>query len=159
MGADQILFGRLQNAEQTPFDNATNGFTAEDVQAAIDEVKSGLILLDVDCDSTVFVSAAVRLNGAGKAFNALADSLANSNVIGIVERKSSSVLCDIRVSGVTGDIFAALDETADYFLSASSAGVLTTTAPSGSGEIVLKVGQPFDVDSMVVATNLRMVRA
>jgi len=158
VGQDQILFGKLQVAETTPFDNSTNGFTAEDVQTAIEEVKSGLILIDVDCDSTVFVSAAVRLDVTGKAFNALADGLANSNVIGIVVRKSSSVLCDIRVSGVTNDIFAGLDETADYFLSASSAGVLTTTAPSGSGEIVLKVGQPFDVDSMVVATNLRMVR-
>lgn len=32
-----IVFGRTQLAQNTPFDNATNGFTATDVQAAIEE--------------------------------------------------------------------------------------------------------------------------
>lgn len=34
-----ILFDRTQQAEQTPFDNASNTFTATDVQAAIEEAR------------------------------------------------------------------------------------------------------------------------
>lgn len=34
-----VLFGRTQEAIQTPFDNATNSFTATDVQAAIEEAR------------------------------------------------------------------------------------------------------------------------
>lgn len=33
------FFTRTQDSEQTPFDNSTNGFTAEDVQAAIEEAR------------------------------------------------------------------------------------------------------------------------
>lgn len=35
-------FGRTQDAEQVPFDNSTNGFTSEDVQAAIEEVNNNV---------------------------------------------------------------------------------------------------------------------
>jgi hypothetical protein len=38
--SSRIIFGRTQLAEQTPFDNATNGFTSTDVQAAIEETKT-----------------------------------------------------------------------------------------------------------------------
>lgn len=42
MSKDIILFGRTQNAEQTPFDNADNGFASDNVQDAIEEARFGL---------------------------------------------------------------------------------------------------------------------
>jgi hypothetical protein len=36
--SDSVIFGRTQFAQDTPFDNSTNGFTADNVQAAIEEI-------------------------------------------------------------------------------------------------------------------------
>ena len=124
------------------------------------QAAANVVLLNVDCDITVYVGAAVKMDIAGKAFNALADSFANSNVIGIVEAKPSTVKCHIRVLGVTsGHIFAALDPTKEYFLSATVAGGITSTPPTGSGEIVLNLGQPFSATQFLVNKKIRMERA
>lgn len=127
--------------------------------ATVNEDSLGLVLKDVPCDSTVYVKAAVRMNGSGVAFNALADSKANSNVIGIVQAKSSSTLCDIRVTGVTPSIFTGLDETKEYFLSATVDGEITTTVPTGTGEVVLILGQPFSATRFMVNKTTRRVRS
>jgi hypothetical protein len=42
---------RTQEAIDTPFDNATNGFIAEDVQTAIEEVKAAIVDIPVDFNS------------------------------------------------------------------------------------------------------------
>jgi len=152
--ADPIVFGRTQSAAGTPFDNSSNGFTAVNVQAAIEEVGSGLVLRNIDCTSATAVADVVKVV-SGTASPALADSLANSNMIGVVVRKESSVLCDIRVSGVTGAVFSGLDETKEYFLSESTAGLVTLTAPSGSGEVVVRVGQPFSGTELMVNKGTR----
>lgn len=120
---------------------------------------SGILLKDVPCDVTVYVSAAVIMNGLGTALNALADSIANSNVIGIVVSKSSSTLCDIRVTGVTNDVFAGLDVSKEYYLSNTTPGGITTTPPITSGHIRLKLGQPFSGLSLLVAKGERVVKA
>lgn len=157
---DQIVFGRTQNAEQTPFDNSTNGFVSEDVQAAIEEVLSGLVLFNVPRDSAVGVGDAVYLNASGTAFQAQADAFSTSNVMGLVERISSGPdLCDIRVTGKTEANFVGLDPSLSYFLSSTTAGALQTTPPIGSGEVVLRVAQPFSATRHVVVKDIRMVRA
>lgn len=116
------------------------------------------VLRGVDCDASVYVGAVVRVSG-GVAFNAIADSLANSNMIGIVESKGSSVTCDIRVSGVTANtIFSGLDETKEYYLSATVEGEVTLLPPTTSGSVLLKIGQPFDSESMLVSKGIRTVR-
>lgn len=119
---------------------------------------SGLVLNDVACDSTVYVSAAVRIS-AGLAVNALADSIANSNIIGIVESKSSSTLCNIRVLGVSATVFLGLDPTYEYFLSDTVDGAITTTVPSLPDHVILKVGQPFSATELLVLKGTRIVRS
>lgn len=120
--------------------------------------QANVVLRDVPCDATVFVGAAVKMV-AGTAFNALADSLTNSNVIGIAEVKVSATVCHIRVLGVSPAIYSGLDETKEYFLSDTVAGQITTTAPSTSGHIILRVGQPFSGTKLLVLKGIRIERA
>ena len=160
--SEVIIFGKVQTALGTPFDNATNGFSAEDAQAAIEEAAQGggsIVLFNVPCDASVFVNAAVRMSAGGTAFNAISTAASTSNVIGIVESKASSVLCNIRVTGVTDAVFTLLDVTKEYFLSASSAGELTTSPPVSSGEVVVRIGQPFSATEFLVNKGTPIVRA
>lgn len=121
-------------------------------------------LLNVPCDASVFVGAWVRMTGAGIAVNALADTVANSNVIGIVEEKPTTTTCNIRFLGLTiqsldlSTIHGVLDETKDYFLSETSAGLMTIVAPTATGEVIVKLGQPFSTARFLVRVGDRIVR-
>lgn len=119
---------------------------------------ANVVLTNVPCDASVFVGAVVRMN-TGVAYNALADSADNSNMIGIAERKATSTLCDVRVLGVVSyDIYSGLDETKEYYLSDVTPGLITTTIPIAPGHIVLKVGQPYSTERMLVLKGIRMER-
>jgi hypothetical protein len=119
---------------------------------------SNVVLTNVACLASVYVGAIVSLDATGTAFNSLADSETNSNMIGICESKSSTTLCDIRVLGTTTAIFTSLDPSKEYFLSDSIAGAIQTTVPTTSGHIVLKIGQPFSSTRMVVLKGQRSKR-
>jgi hypothetical protein len=118
-----------------------------------------VILDNVTCLSSVYVGSLVKMNGSGVAENAQADSEVNANVIGLCESKADSTTCTIRVCGVTGALFAGLDTSKEYFLSASVAGGMTITPPTGSGNVVLKIGQPFSSTKMFVLKGIRMLRS
>ena len=118
-----------------------------------------LVIRNVDCDPSVYVGAAVRVDSLGVIYNALADSSANSNVIGIVEVKPSSILCDVRVLGITLEIFLGLDVTKEYFLSATVPGLITTVVPTGSGEMVVNLGKPWSATEFLFLGAKRMRRS
>lgn len=115
------------------------------------------VIENIACDITVYEGAAVRID-SGTVYNALADSLANSNVLGIVEEKLNDTTCNVRVMGVTLDHYTGLDETKEYFLSDTVAGALTTTVPVTTGHVRLKLGQPFDSERFVFMKGERVVR-
>lgn len=117
-----------------------------------------IVLTNVTCDASVYQGAAVRMTGAGTAVNAIADSIANSNVIGIVESKPSSTLCNIRVLGVTSTIFTGLDVTKEYYLSDTIAGEINTTVPTTTGHVKIKLGQPFSATEFLVLKGEAIVR-
>lgn len=119
---------------------------------------ANVVLSKVPCETSVYVGAAVIMQASGIAKNALADSEANSNVIGIVESKPSVAECDIRVLGTTADIFAGLDVSKEYYLSATVAGGVTISPPTATGNIMLRVGQPFSATEMLVNKGQRIVR-
>lgn len=119
---------------------------------------ANVVLNDVPCNASVFIGAAVRMTSGGTAVNAIADSVANSNVIGIVEAKSSSTLCNIRVVGVSLAVFSSLDVTKEYYLSDSVAGQLVTTIPTASGHVVLRLGQPFSATEFLFNKGQYTVR-
>jgi len=116
------------------------------------------VIPDVPCDPTVYVGAWVRMNG-GIAVNAQADTKTNANVIGVVESKSDATTCTIRFLGISLTIFSMLDETKEYFLSATVAGEMTTTVPTLPGQCVIKLGQPFTTDRFLVLKEFRAVRS
>ena len=75
---------------------------------------------------------------------ALADNISTSRVIGIVDSKNSSESCELRLIGITSEIFLGLDVYTDYYLSDSSAGDLVPEhlKPTASGSVIVRLGQP-----------------
>ena len=119
---------------------------------------ANVVLTDVPCEAAAQVSDFVRMNSVGTAVRAIADDFDNSNIIGVIESKSGSNLCNIRVSGVTDDLFTGLDVTKEYFLSDTVPGTITTTVPTTTGHVRLKVGQPFSATSFFVNKGDRLIR-
>lgn len=116
-----------------------------------------VVLEDVVCNAAVAIGSVVRM-ASGVAELAVGDTLANSNFIGIVEAKSSATLCTIRVSGVSeNNIFSGLDEEKEYYLSTTTLGALTAIPPTSG--IMVRVGQPFDSQSMLVLKGMRIKRS
>ena len=117
-------------------------------------------IANVVCDNSVYEGSFVKMSSLGIAFNALADTIDNANVIGCVESKETSTLCTIRFLGLTnGDIFSDLDVTKDYYLSDTVAGGITTTPPVGTGKVVLYLGQAFSSSKFLIKRGIGMVRS
>ncbi len=121
-------------------------------------VDARVVLTDVPCNASVYVGALVYMNGSGVAINAIATGLTTSNIMGIVESKPSLEQCDIRVLGVTTSIFYGLDVTKEYFLSDTNEGEMQNVPPTASGSVMLKIGQPYSSDQMLVLKGTRTVR-
>lgn len=115
------------------------------------------ILTGVPCDPTVVTGNFVRMDG-GTAVKAIANNLENSNVLGLVEQVNDDSTCTVRINGVSEAIFAGLDESLEYYLSDSIAGAITSVAPTASGTVVIKVGQPFDSERLIVLKGSRILR-
>ena len=116
------------------------------------------IIEKVDCLSSVYIGAFVRMTSSGVAVNALADSFSNSNVIGLVEDKISDTVCTLRVSGRSKPIYSSLDPSLEYFLSDTVPGALQTSVPTASGHIKLKLGQPFSSSVFLMSKGERVER-
>lgn len=86
-----------------------------------------------------------------------ADSMENANVIGIVESKSSSTSCTVRLLGVSASIYVGLDVLKEYYLSDTYPGVLVDEddMPTSPGSVVVKVGQPASHDRMTYVRGER----
>jgi hypothetical protein len=124
-----------------------------------DSANANVVLPDVDCDVSVSVGDWVRMDSFGVAQKAQADVVASSNVIGLVETKPTTTTANIRVLGVSEAIFVGLDVTKEYLLSEATAGAMTVTAPTGSGNVILKLGQPYSSTQFLVLKGERIVRA
>lgn len=131
--------------------------TPEEVDVIVDFPDTS-ILKDVDCDPSVFVGAFVIINSVEVAVNALANNYNTSNVIGLVESKSSSTKCDIRVSGISSAIYVGLNSSLDYYLSNVNPGELSPTVPTTSGHVKVKLGQSFGTTKFLFAKGERLVR-
>lgn len=144
------------------------------------------LLVDVPCETDVYIGSVVRMkygapspaymsewtsmslvsvldynNAATLAGNALADSYENSNVVGVVEAKSAPGLCNIRTYGITPTAYLGLDIVEEYYLSDTTPGAIVPSfsAPTATGTILLKIGQPFSGTQFLVNRGERLVRA
>lgn len=116
------------------------------------------VATDLTCASSVYVGAVVRMSGT-TVVNALADSGTNSRVIGICVAKSSSTLCTVQFCGFTDTIFTGLSANTNYFLSESTLGGITTTPPTGSGEIIIHIGRTLTSSQLVIQIGTQVRRA
>lgn len=117
------------------------------------------VLENVDCDPSVTVGDVVRVNALGIAVKAQANTLENALVLGVVESKSDPELATVRLSGISAEgVFSGLTESTQYFLSTSSPGLITATAPVTSGQVVLKIGQSYGSDKLLVQIGERILR-
>lgn len=119
--------------------------------------KANSVLTGIQLDPSVVIGDCVKIVG-GVAYPAMADTLENSNVLGVVEQ-IDGMTGQIRVAGVTLPIYAGLEEEKEYFLSAQVAGGLSDTPPTSSGTVVLRIGQPYDDTRLFVLKGERTVRA
>lgn len=115
------------------------------------------VLTGVPCDPSVVTGDFVRID-SGIAVKALADSFENSNVLGLAEVVNGDGTCTVRINGVSSSIFSGLDETLEYYLSDVTAGAITDEAPTASGHVVIKLGQPFDSQRLIVLKGSRIIR-
>lgn len=139
------ILGRTDSGAKIQIDPSTVG-------------SGNVVLANVPCEASVYVGAAVIMQNSGTAKNAIADSLANSNIIGIVESKPTTTTCNIRVLGVSEPIYSSLDVTKEYYLSDSVAGEITTAIPTASGSVMIKVGQPFSATEFLMIKGQPVVR-
>jgi hypothetical protein len=97
------------------------------------------VLENVPCEAAAQVGHAVYLND-DTLFRAQANSLTTAQVVGIIQQKPSSTLANLRFIYTTSSIYMSLTPGAIYFLSATTPGEITTTAPTTSGALIIKVG-------------------
>ena len=116
------------------------------------------IIESMTCDASVTVGDVVRLN-AGTVVKAQANSLTNSNIIGICVVKNSSTDCNVQVTGYTASVFGGLDTTKKYYLSDSTAGAVTTNPPTASGSYVIRIGTPRSASSIIIQIERVVKRA
>jgi hypothetical protein len=78
--------------------------------------KLGFIKKAVTCHASVFEGAIVYIDG-GIVRNCLANDINTSKAMGVCIRKRSSTVCDVRITGITEEVFSGLLENQRYFLS------------------------------------------
>ncbi len=145
-----------------------NGFSGD--EDAWLESLAGDLYPNIECDASVYVGAAVRMQADTPveyeiedwptlqeiitldielydaiAVNALADTWAHASVFGIVESKPSSTTCNIRIARISESIYLGLDVAEEYYLSDITPGGLVkySMAPTTPGHILLKLGRPL----------------
>jgi hypothetical protein len=118
---------------------------------------NALLLRNLECAPDVFVGAAVRFEN-GIVTLALADSIANSNVLGIVEEIIGN-LALVRTDGISKSIYSGLDESREYFLSDTVPGGITSDVPVLAGHIALKIGTPVGNTRLYVQKGVRVIRS
>lgn len=100
----------------------------------------------------------VRQHTDGNIYLAQADSDANSKVVGFVVADASSGNAVLyQVAGLMSMTGWGLTARSFYYLSAGTAGLLTATAPSITGQYVVPVAFAHDSDTIDIRLNSRIL--
>lgn len=117
------------------------------------------LIEDVTFSGSVNVGDICQVSASnGSIERAQANSISNTNVIGICVEKSSSTQGSLQVAGITEEIYSSLNPGSLYFLSASNPGELTTSAPSSSSNVVVQIGIATSAKRMLLIPSIKIVR-
>jgi hypothetical protein len=116
------------------------------------------VVYGLTCNASVAVGDWVRMSGS-TVVQAQADSATNANVIGLVIAKSGATTADVQTVGVTTSIFVGLTVNVNYFLSPITPGAMTTTEPSGAGEVYYILGRSLNGTQFNISLSTAIVRA
>lgn len=152
-GTEQDFLDSLSGG--APSDDLVTVECANDVYPGAAVVLKSDLFTDEPISSWGSLSNVLTLNTQTyrvTAWNAIADSYVNSNVIGIVESKPSSSLCRIRRSGAMSLPYSGLDVQKQYYLSADIPGNLVPeeSKPNSVGEYLVPLGQPMGSHKLFV---------
>jgi hypothetical protein len=127
------------------FDNTTGRMTWQGLEIPLGGVN---VSLPYVCPVGVAVGEAVFLDSADAVDQAASTVVSDRPCIGIVRSKPTPTSCVVQYSGELS-VFGGLTPAATYYLS-STAGTITATPPSASGEIVQEVGWARNATTLVI---------
>jgi hypothetical protein len=94
------------------------------------------------CPGSVAVKDVVYISASGTVDKAFAGSIGQTpDAIGIVDSKPTSTSALVIYLGRSSSIFSGLTPNTTYFLSATTPGAITATAPTATGTKVQEIGQ------------------
>ena len=137
----------------------------EQLQAGDSLASNDLVSRTNSNASPIIIGQAVYVDGAGTVDLAQANAVGTKNVLGLVadvsiaSAASGGILTDGVLTATTGQWDAVTGQVggltagAKYFLSASTAGGLTTTAPTVSGDYVAGIGQGLSTTEMEITIS------
>lgn len=113
-------------------------------------------VVTLDCDPSVQVGDFVRVS-SGILVRANATSLASSQVVGVIEFKTTATSAELRVSGAMPSPYLNLITGLQCFLGVD--GKPTHIPPSAAGEILLPIGRVVGPGIFGVNIGMRIIRA
>lgn len=152
------VFRVIDQAAEIAYDNASSGLSATTTQAAIDELAAGGAVdpskeaaADLTAGQPVYIVANTLAKGQATTF-------ASSQIVGLVtEDTLDGVAAPYRKDGrlTLEDWTAAagaetLTVGSVYYLSAATAGRMTTVAPTTTGQRVVRIGRAIADDTMAI---------
>lgn len=118
-----------------------------------------VVKASLTCDASVSIGDWVRY-ASGILVKATADDRYNSDVVGLVEEKPSSILANVLVTGISKEIFIGLDISKQYFLSVTTpGGMYIPPVSTSSGSVILCLGRPITSTQFIVRVAQRMYRS
>lgn len=123
------------------------------------------ITADNDEVAAVVIGTPAYVNGDGTVKKALADAIATAEVIGVVvditvaAAAEARLLTDGRLAATTAQWDAVTGETGGltagsvYYLDPTTAGKLTTTAPTTEGDVVARVGKALSTTILEISID------
>ena len=123
------------------------------------DVGDGAVTVDVtQSNHSLTVGMPIKVTGANQYAAAQANSAANAEVVGIVTSVASSSAFTMTLAGEVTTATAVPDSTSPgdiVYLSASSAGAVTTTEPSTAGQISKPIGVITEANNKMIMLPFR----
>ncbi len=143
-------------AEIVTITDAGSVFTATDVEAALQEVRTKLNLVNSDevynCDSGVAVNDCVYLDSSSILQKASNNNGSTLPLFGVIRAKITSTSCQVQIVGERSG-FSGLTVGSIYYLDVN--GGVTLTAPTAPSTYIIPMGLSKNTSTIIVFINNR----